>query len=449
LVISNWDGAVIEGDAMRVLAIDVGSSSVKAGYWDGRRFVGRARVAYGTVFDGLRAELCAETVLAAVMRAGREVRAARAEAVSFCALSSGVVVTDARGKARLPVITHQDRRSVREARGLVDALGKKWLLAHTGNLPYPGGIGSSTLAWIAAHRRGVLRGHARVGQLSSVIGNLLTGEWVIDPSQAVFLGLWDIRAWKWSKPVCAAVGVREESLPRCVWADMKIGGLAEKVAREWGVASGIPVVGGFVDTSAAVLQTPMRAGQLTHNSGSTDVLAMCVETPRPEEGVLTRPVGVTEGGWLAVRTIAAAGSAIAWARRELFDDVSDGKWNRIVRAACVVADPETGPSCTPSFSGDRAAIEQIAGASFHGVTLATSKEELLGAIVQGLLRESAVNYGMLAKIHRPAREVFFMGSASDVASAMHRSWKHKHAFHRLMSDSMAGLVTLAERAEGN
>ena len=296
---------------------------------------------------------------------------------------------DARGKARLPVITHQDRRSVAEARGLVGALGKKWLLAHTGNLPYPGGIGSSTLAWIAAQQRGVLRGDARVGQLSSLIGHLLTGEWVIDPSQAVFLGLWDIQAWKWSAPVCAAVGVRVESLPRCGWADAKIGGLAEKVARAWGVASGIPVVGGFVDTSAAVLQTPMRAGKLTQNSGSTVVLGLCVKTPGPVEGVLTRPVGVKEGGWLAVRTIASAGSAIAWARRELFGDVSDGKWKRIVGAACAVADPEAGPVCMPSFSGDRAAIEQMAGASFHGVTLATSKEELLGAIVHGLLRESA------------------------------------------------------------
>jgi sugar (pentulose or hexulose) kinase len=431
---------------MRVLAIDVGSSSVKAAVWDGRRFTGRARVAYATQFDGDRAELHPETVLAAVVRAGREVRAERAQAVSFCALSSGVVVTDARGKARLPVITHQDRRSVREARGLVEALGKKWLLTHTGNLPYPGGIGSSTLAWIAVHRRAVLRGNARVGQLSSLIGHLLTGQWVIDPSQAVFLGLWDIRAWKWSKPACAAVGVREESLPRCMWADARIGGLAESVAREWGVPSGIPVVGGFVDTSAAVLQTPMRPGQLAHNSGSTDVLAMCVKTPRPMEGVLTRPVGIQDGPWLAVRTIAAAGSAIAWARQELFAGMSDGKWNATVRAACTTHDPQLGLVCTPSFSGDRTAIEQVAGATFRGIRLATTKEELLGAIVHGLLRESAVNHGMLAKIRRPAREVFFMGSASDLASAMHRAWKHTHAFHRLTSDSMAGLVTLARRA---
>ncbi len=178
---------------MRVLAIDVGSSSVKAGYWDGRRFCGRARVGYETHFDGVCAELPAEKVLAAVIRAGREVSASSADAVVFCALSSGVVVTDARGKVRVGIITHQDRRSVAESRQLVKRMGSRWLLAHTGNLPYPGGIGSSTLAWIARHQASALRGTHLVGQLSSLIGRALTGEWTIDPSQAVFLGLWDIR----------------------------------------------------------------------------------------------------------------------------------------------------------------------------------------------------------------------------------------------------------------
>jgi sugar (pentulose or hexulose) kinase len=333
---------------------------------------------------------------------------------------------------------------VAEARGLVDALGKKWLLTHTGNLPYPGGIGSSTLAWIAAHHRGVLGKGARVGQLSSLIGQVLTGEWTIDPSQAVFLGLWDIRAWKWNEAICEAVGVRAESLPRCGWADASMGGLTERVAREWGMTAGVPVVGGFVDTSAAVMQTPMRAGQLAHNSGSTDVLAMCLKTPRPQEGVLTRPVGVKDGPWLAVRTIAAAGSALAWARREMFRDVSDARWNRVMREACAAAKEEPAVVCEPEFSGDRGAIEQGPGASLEGLGLSTTREEMLAGMVYGLMGKSAKNYAMLAKIHRPARGVYFMGSASDLASRMHQAWKASHVFHRLDGDSMPGLVALAE-----
>ncbi len=134
---------------MRVLALDIGSSSIKAAYWDGKRFGRRVRVGYETMFEGVRAELPPEVVKRALWKAGREVKAQRAEAVAYCTLSSGVVVTGPEGKVRVGVITHQDRRSVDDARRLVEKLTKAWLLKHTGNLPYPGGIGSSTLAWIA------------------------------------------------------------------------------------------------------------------------------------------------------------------------------------------------------------------------------------------------------------------------------------------------------------
>jgi sugar (pentulose or hexulose) kinase len=223
----------------------------------------------------------------------------------------------------------------------------------------------------------------------------------------------------------------------------------------WEISEGTPVVGGFVDTSAAVLQTPMKPGQLTHNAGSTDVLAMCVTKPKQMEGILTRPVGIRgqkgEATWLSVLTIAAAGSALAWARRELFDNVSDITWNKLMLKACATATPEILdnphlPACLPDFSGKRAAIDQGNGASFLGLHLATTKQDLLAALVRGLVRNSADHYRILSTIHRPAREVFSMGSVTDVALRMHDAWKGKHVFKRLEGDSMTGLVELARRA---
>ncbi len=245
--------------------------------------------------------------------------------------------------------------------------------------------------------------------------------------------------------MCAEVGVREESLPRCQWADEVIGPLNESVARQWGIRAGVPVVGGFVDTSAAILQTPMRRA-IAHNSGSTDVLAMCVERPHPTAGVLTRPVGTRNGRWLAVRTIAASGSALAWARREWYSGAGDRAWNRVVKSACEASQKASELECIPQFAGNRAAINQGAGAAFSGIQLATTKEDLLAAIMRGLVRDSAQNYATLADIHRPARDVFFMGSARDLAAEMHRAWKRRHSFHRLAEDSMPGLVKLAGAA---
>ncbi|HUO08383.1 MAG TPA: FGGY family carbohydrate kinase [Phycisphaerae bacterium] len=439
---------------MRVLAIDIGSSSVKAAFWDGKQFRARTRIPYETHFDGPRAELDPTTVLRAVIKAGKNVRAQKPDAIAFCTLSPGLVITDTTFKPRGNIITHQDRRSTTEARALVQKFTEPWLLQHTANLPYPGGIGSSSLAWLATHNKKILR-NARIGQLSSLVGHALTGQWKIDPSQAVFLGLWDIQSWQWNDRLCRTLGISKNALPTCQYADEPLGTLSPTIAHAWNIPAGIPVLGGFVDTSAAVLQTPMKPGQLTHNAGSTDVLCLSVKNPRPAAGLLSRPVGTRgkkgEAEWLAILTIAAAGSSIAWARRELFPDISDPAWKKTLAAACRQATPdtlddETLPACIPEFSGRRAAIDQGTGGAFFHLHLATTREQLLAALLRGLVRQSASHYQTLSHLHCPTREVFSMGGATDLATRMHAAWKGKHTFKKLEGDSMAGLVQLAARA---
>ncbi len=445
---------------MRILAIDVGTSGVKAGYWDGRRFVVRVQVAVATTFGEGTAEIAVRGLLKAVDEAARGAMEGREapDVVAFDAFSSGVVVTDGAGKLVTNVITHQDRRSVLEAEEIVAEFGEEWLLKHVGNLPFPGGIGSSTLRWLQRNTR-VLKGEAMVGQVSSLIGRYLTGRWVIDPSQACFLGLMDIRRGAWCEALCDFLGVTQSMLPRIEWADEVMGMTLAGVSRRWGLRSGTPVVGGFVDTSAAVLNTPMANGQLVHSSGTTDVLAMCVNEPRPAAHLLTRPVGVGRvlpERWLSVSTMAAAGSAAMWARETLFSEMTDGAFRQALARVCrregrskeqEARSKKTAGDvfCEPWFAGDRMSIAQKT-ASLAGLTLGTTREEILAGIVAGLVQERARGYGELAKVHRIERKVYTMGGATELAGAMHDAWPRKHTFVPIEADALAGLVKLARCA---
>jgi len=444
---------------MRILALDIGSSSVKAGLWTGRAFSAQARVAFPTHFAGDAAEIDASTLCTAMLRAGEQVLASGSaiDAIAYCSFSSGVVFTDRQGKPLTPIITHADRRSSATALSLVKKRPKSWWLHRTGNLPYPGGIGSSTIAWWRQNHPAVFRRPYRVGQVASFLGSFLTGGlWLTDPSQAVFLGLWDIRRNGWNDEVCKVVGVSPESLPDCHWADHVLGGLSAAVARRWNVHAGMPVLGGFVDTSAAVIQTPMRPGQLAHNAGSTDVLALCVDRPHPAEGMLSRPVGVSgkwSGGtplWLAVRTIASAGSALEWTQKMLFPGMKDHAWQKLVTSTCKDLPPmdNQGVQCVPAFAGERASLTQPAGASFGGLRLNTSPRAMLQSVIRALTMESAKNYALLARIHAPQRAVFAMGGASALGNAMHGCWPGKHIYRHLPGDGLRGLVLLAERTLG-
>src|SRR5207248_464700 len=106
--------------AMRILALDIGSSAVKAGFWDGTTFASHGRTPYPTRFTGARVEINAATLLKAITTSARSALAgvSSIDAISYCIFSSGVVITDPKGKPLTPVITHADRRSSQTALAL-------------------------------------------------------------------------------------------------------------------------------------------------------------------------------------------------------------------------------------------------------------------------------------------------------------------------------------------
>ena len=135
---------------MTYLGFDIGSSSVKAGIVRAGRIIGPiARESFPTCFDGVRAEVDADGILAAMTRAARQIgpAAKRADAIALSVMSPSWIAMDRAGKPLTPVITHQDRRSVDVARNLVKRLGSRRWLSLAGNLPFPGGISVTTARW--------------------------------------------------------------------------------------------------------------------------------------------------------------------------------------------------------------------------------------------------------------------------------------------------------------
>ena len=170
------------------------------------------------------------------------------------------------------------------------------------------------------------------------------------------------------------------------------------------------MVVGVVDGSAAMLATGAKPGQLLNVCGSTDVLALCTDHPRPHERLLTRALGVGRL-WLAVSTIAAAGSAISWAKEQLFAELDWPAFNKLAkklsrREGSAGSAPRTESSVKnqktvrmadptemqirfePYLAGDRMSIDQKQ-ASFTGLTLATTREDMLGAVLESLAQASA------------------------------------------------------------
>ena len=91
------------------------------------------------------------------------------------------------------------------------------------------------------------------------------------------------------------------------------------------------------------------------------------------------------------------------------------------------------------------AVAVVIGAAFSGVTLATTREDLVAAIIRGLIAESVLSYEMLGRVRKPERTVYCMGGAGVLGEAMRAAWHGQHVYRKLEDDSLAGLVQLATK----
>jgi sugar (pentulose or hexulose) kinase len=436
-----------------LFAIDIGSSSVKSAVVSDFKVLGQvARVPYVTDVNGDCVETHAERILAAIVKAVQQIPAnlrRRTDVVAISSMGPSWVAMDRRGRAITPIVTHQDRRSIAEAVAIESRVGRKRHLNIAGARPVPGGISSTTHSWFVRHARSVMKRADLLGHLPTFLLRNFCGVRAIDTSHASFMGLFrTLRLTGWDEELCAAAEVRRETLPQILDGREVAGRLNGDWAARLGLVEGTPVLPGILDGSVPLLAAGLKDGQLVNVAGSTDVLAMCVATrPRVHERLLTRAVGAGRW-WAQVSTLAAAGSAIAWARQNFFADCSQAQFDKALREAAGAARSASFPGevvFEPYLAGDRASIEQKHG-HFHGLRLSTSRSMMLRAIVQGLARVGAERVELFRQIGRPRRDVLVSGGVSEeVVEAMQSRWAAAGwRFRPIGEATVAGLCALVQ-----
>ncbi len=433
-----------------MLGIDVGSSSVKAAVLRSGKPLGRiVRTFFKTDYLGQRVEVPAERVLRAVAEAVRGLGAAatRVDAIGLAVMSPAWCAMDASGRALTPIVTHQDRRSVAVAAEIERRVGKSRHLRLAGNRPFPGGISSTTWAWYLQNEPARLGKADLVGLLNTYLHRHLTGARVIDPSNASFTGLYATTEQSgWSRELCEAVGVGPSLLPEVREADAIAGRVTPKAAGRFGLTQGTPVLTGLIDTSAAMLLAGAKPGQLLNVCGSTDVLAVCTDEPQPHERLLTRALGVGQK-WMSVSTLAAAGSALLWAHRQLFPELSSSRFRALVRRLAAQRDRGLDElRFEPYLAGDRASMEQRR-AGFAGVTLSTTREQMLQAMIDALVNASAARLDLMDSVATRIRADVTVsgGTAERLDEIFQRGWPGRWKFRRETEASLRGLGELTPR----
>ena len=430
---------------MRALAIDIGSSTIKVALLHKRRIVSPVLSApTPATYHGDRAEIDATqllerlTHLVARLAAGKR----RADCIAHCCLCPGLVGLDRQRRPVTPIITHQDRRSIPQARWLQTRLPNTQWLHIAGNLPFPGGISCTSILWLKENAPDTFRRIHTFAHVSTLVGAFLTGQCVIDPSNASFTGLYETTTLTgWSPTLCRTASVDPQCLPEIRPAHAEAGKLTPAAARRMRLPAGLPVLTGITDTSAAILAAGAEVGQLSHSIGTTNVMAVVTDKPHPQTRRLTRALG-SGRKWLSVCTLAAGAATFDWLHRNLFADRSSRQFYELLNR--LTRDPiPTQVRFEPYLAGDRMSITQRQARITH-LTLAATREQILQAALHAVARQTAQGLKRLRPFVDPQRPVIVVGGAAPLARALHALWPGTWRFRTRRNTTHVGLARLAE-----
>ena len=370
-----------------LLGIDAGTSAVKvcAIARDGR-IVAKAQRAVPVVTAlPLWAEIDLERYWVLVCEALREVTA-RAGPVSGVGLSTTCPTTIVLDRDNRPLrggIVYLDGRADAVLRDVIGPDATAYC-TRTGNRASSSTCWAANLTWLQRNEPALWKKVRRVVMLNSFIGMRLTGKVAIEPTQASYSGLMDVRASDaaWSEPLFRIWNVDRNLVPEIVPGHVRMGGVTREAAEATGLAPDTPLALGAADTAAAAFAVGLKgAGDAFESVGTSGVITFCLDEPSFEPSFLNRH-HVLPGRWLAHGAMSTLGGAFGWLQGKVWPEVrSFAEFENLATGSIPGAN---GLVFLPYLAGERSPIwDAEASAAWVGLRLHHTRADMVRAVFEG------------------------------------------------------------------
>lgn len=436
-----------------ILAIDIGTQSLRAGIIDKElTLIELQKVSYSPqVISRDKVEMDPEVLWNALIQACRLLRQKeRIGAIVLSSLCPSLLPMDAAGNALHPIILHLDRRSFKQAIWALKKVGEKKIMGIAGNLPIPGGISVTSLLWLKDNEAGIYnRKDVCFGHAVTFILKRLTDQFVIDPSNASFTGLFNTVGFgDWDEGLLRSLEIERKKLPNVILSTEIGGELGNKTAQILGLRKNIPCVIGANDTTcAAVGAGAITPGALMNTSGTVEILVLCLDKPIISKDHLLR-THAYQGKWLAMKVVGAGGASLEWFRttfcKELERDTFYNEYLKKVLSSCKI--PET--RFQPFLAGDRHRVKRKS-ASYTRLSLSTTREDLLLSLVHGIVTFQSNVIEQWMKYTKLDKQIAHVGGGAHSAYTEYKEKMIKDfKFIQMGETTLTGAARLAIEALG-
>jgi len=364
-----------------VIGCDVGSQSLKGVLVDTEGAnVADASASYELSFpqpgwaeqdpdDWLRA---LRAVVSALLERGG-IAAADVGALGLASQVDGVVAVDARGRHLRPAIVWMDRRAEAQCRALDERIPAGRIFDITG-LNLDSSHVAPKILWLRDEEPETYRDVSAFLLPGSYLVHRLTGEMVVDYSNASSTMLYDVRSKDWAAEMLSAADLDPVWLGRVAPADEVAGVLTEGAAREVGLESGTKVVVGCGDEHGACLGAGLVVPDLICDITGT------AEPVFDETGLVETHAHADSRLWLIENPGFVSGGSIRW----YSDNVARVGYAAMTREAVGVPPGSEGLVFLPCLSGAMTPTwNGNARGVFHGLSMRHGLAHMTRAVFEG------------------------------------------------------------------
>ncbi len=304
-------------------------------------------------------------------------------AIGLTGQMHGLVLLDAQGKVLRPAILWNDQRTQKQCDAITERIGFERLIALTGNRALTG-FTAPKILWVQENEPETFARTAHMLLPKDYIRYQLSGDTVMDLSDAAGTSLLDVAHRRWSAEVVAALGIPETWLPRLAEGSEVTGVVSAAAAAETGLKVGTPIVGGGGDQAAgAVGVGAVESGIIGLVVGTSGVVFAPLSSYAFEpQGRLHAFCHAVPGMWHFMGVMLSAAGSLQWyhdtlAHGESFDD--------LIAPAADIAPGAEGLLFLPYLTGERTPHpDPLARGAFVGLTARHTRAHMTRAVLEGV-----------------------------------------------------------------
>ena len=294
----------------------------------------------------------------------------------------GLVVLDENDQVIRPAILWNDGRTQKQTDYLNEVIGRKTLSARTANIAFAG-FTAPKLLWMRENEPDHFAKIRKIMLPKDYINYVLTGVHSTDYSDASGTLLLDVEHKKWSQEMLEVCGVTEDQLPKLYESFAPVGRVKKDVAAALGISENAIVSAGAGDNAAAAVGTGVVGrGGCNISLGTSGTIFITSDTFGVDDTNGLHSFDHADGGYHLMGCMLSAASCLKW----LEEDILRTKDYNADQAE--IKEENLGKNHVfflPYMMGERSPINDVlARGTFTGITLATTRADLVQAVLEGV-----------------------------------------------------------------